>query len=86
MNKSIFKRTTFTKEDKELLSQVRALSVADDFVTNNAEYILVRTKTLSLPGNLDTFVISTSAHPGDEIFYTVSVDDVDLSVKDGGYF
>jgi hypothetical protein len=86
MNKSIFKRTTFTKEDKALLSQLRTLSTADNFVTDNAEFILVRTKTLSLPGNLDTFVINTSAHPGDEIFYTVDVDDVDLSIKDGGYF
>jgi hypothetical protein len=86
MKKSIFNRTTFTKQDKELLAQFHALSASSNFVADNAEFIMIRTKTLSLPGNLDTFVINTSAHPGDEIFYTVSVDEVDLSVKDGGYF
>jgi hypothetical protein len=86
MNRNIFNRTTFTKEDKELLSQFQTLSGVSDFVANNAEYILIRKNTLSLPGNLDTFVIDTSAHPDDEIFYTVSVDAVDLSFRDGGFF
>ena len=86
MQTNVFDRTVFTKEDKEMLSNLVALSGSLNYIGNNTQHILIRTNTLSLPGNLDTFVINTSAHPEDEIYYTVSVDRVDLSVRDGGFF
>jgi hypothetical protein len=86
MNKGIFDRVSFTKEDREMLNLLKTLSGVSDFVEDNVQHIMVRKKTLELPGNVDTFVIATSAHPDSEIFYTSSLDVVDLNTRDGGFF
>jgi hypothetical protein len=65
------------------------------FYLDNAPNILVRTNVSSEPGNVDTFVMSTSAKPEDQIVYKSNNDVVvinDLStivndpILDGGYF
>ena len=86
MQKNVFDRIPFTKEDKQLIQQLYSLSGSSQFAKNNAPYILMRVNTISLSDNVDTFVLSTSAHPDDTIFYTSTIDVVDLSVRDGGFF
>lgn len=83
---SVFDRRHFLSGDKELLSRFQSLSGSVDYVVNNLPYVLVRVNTVSLPGNLDTFILSTSAHPNDTIEYTSIVDIVDLTIRDGGLF
>lgn len=86
MNKGIFDRTIFTQKDKDLLNLFYNLSTSSQFVQDNAPYILMRVNTQSLPNNVDSFTISTSAHPDDTIMYTASADVVNLDTKDGGFF
>lgn len=86
MNKGIFDRVQFTAEDRANMDKLISLSASSDFVENNASHIVIRELVRSLPGNEETFVIYTSAHPGDTIEYTSNRDMVDLSRRDGGFF
>ena len=89
------KSLIFTAADRELLEELRA---AADFVEENSKHILLRVKTDSQPGNVDTFVFTTSGSD-DTITYTSNEDKVVLddlagdgvtsnSVEsiDGGFF
>ena len=84
--KDIFDRTIFTQKDKDLLDVFYSLSSSSEFFSENAPNILMRVNTESLSDNIDSFVISTSAHPDDTITYTSTFDAIDLSVRDGGFF
>lgn len=83
---SVFDRRHFLPEDKELLNRFLGLSGSVDYVVDNLPYALLRVNTISLSDNVDTFVLSTSAHPNDTIEYTAETDLVDLSIRDGGLF
>ena len=78
---SIFNRAIFTKQDQVLVQQ---LIQQTEFYAENAPNIVVRTNVSSLPGNVDTFVLTTSANPQDVIQYTSNEDIVALNVVDGG--
>lgn len=84
--KDIFNRTIFTQKDKDLLNLFYSLSTSSEFFNENAAYILLRANTVSLSDNTDSFVIYTSAHPDDTIVYTSTIDQVNLDVRDGGFF
>lgn len=49
-----------------------------NFIIQNAANIVLRKNTDSQPGNVDTFVLSTSGKPEDVIVYTSNVDVVTL--------
>ena len=83
---SIFNRRHFLKPDKELLTRFSSLSGSLTYVIDNLPYVLLRTNTISTSNNVDTFILSTSAHPNSTIEYTSETDLVDLSVRDGGTF
>ena len=68
-------RAFFTQKDRELLEQVQAAAA---FVEQNAPNILLRITTDSQPGNVDTFMITTSGRPEDVIIYTSNQDQVVL--------
>ena len=53
-------------------------SAALNFLTANASNILLRKLVNSQPGNIDSFVISTSGRPEDVILYTSNNDQVVL--------
>lgn len=86
MNKGIFDRTIFTQKDRDLLNLFYSLSTASEYFNENAPYMLMRVNTISLSDNTDTFVVTTSAHSDDTIFYTSESDVIDLDVRDGGFF
>ena len=75
--------------DRELAEQ---LIQKMQFYVDNAPNILLRKNTSSLPGNIDTFVMTTSGKPEDQIVYTSNKDVITLdsnmfdNVVDGGYF
>lgn len=75
--------TNFTQEDRDKITQLINQTV---FYAENAPNILLRKVISSLPGNIDSFVLSTSAKPEDVITYTSHTDEVDLNKVDGGYF
>jgi hypothetical protein len=72
---------TFTSADKRRLEELLA---AAQFVENNADNIMLRVNTNSQPGNIDTFVITTSGKPEDTIEYTSIKDRVVLDKLAGG--
>jgi hypothetical protein len=74
-------KAEFTVEDKKKLEQLLASA---EFVEKNAQNILLRTNVSSAPGNIDTFVITTSGKPEDTIEYTSSTDKVILDKLAGG--
>ena len=78
---SIFNRAIFTKSDQVLVQQ---LIQQTEFYAENAPNIVLRTNISSLPGNVDTFVLSTSANPEDVIQYTSNENAVALNVVEGG--
>jgi len=49
-----------------------------NFIIQNAANIVLRKNTDSQPGNIDTFVLSTSGKPEDVITYTSNTDVVTL--------
>ena len=60
----------FRQEDKDFIEQFRAQAT---FIGENADNILIRLNTLSVPDgneNVDTFVIATSGKPEDKLAYT----------------
>ena len=73
----------FTAEDKRKFDEVMSQAV---YIKNNAPDIMIRANTLTVPTNVDTFVISTSGKPEDVITYTSDTDVVDLNKVDAGYF
>ena len=62
--------------DKQFLAQVPA--ELRKFLVDNAPNILLRKPLSSEPGNIDTFVMSTSGKPEDVIFYQSNKDTVVL--------
>ena len=62
------------------------------FYTDNAPNILLRRTVSSLSGNIDSFVMTTSGRPEDQIVYTSNKDVVNIdpntfdNIVDGGYF
>lgn len=83
---SVFDRRHFLPSDKALLNRFLELSGSTNSVVNDLPHVLLRVNTISLPGNIDTFILSTSADPSDTIQYTSVNDVVDLSIRDGGFF
>jgi hypothetical protein len=90
---SIFKRKAFTAAHKQVLTTIRSLLTS----VENAPNVVFRVNTVSLSvdtslpehanhDDIDTFVITTSAHPENPIIYTSTKNIVDLSVRDGGFF
>ena len=79
------KNNIFTEEDR---AQLQQLLDQTQFYVDNAPNILLRVNTLSLSGNIDTFVMSTSAKPEDVVIYTANQDQFILNiwVIDGGSF
>ena len=73
----------FSEADRLLVQQ---LIDQTSFYSNNAQNILIRTLSSSQPGNIDSFVLATSAKPEDVIIYTSNTDKVDLNRLDGGFF
>lgn len=73
----------FSEADRLLVQQ---LIQQTSFYSNNAQNILIRTLSSSQPGNVDTFVLSTSAKPEDVIIITSDTDTVNLNQLDGGFF
>jgi hypothetical protein len=75
-------------EDYRLTLQraVTAIGFAEQFLIDNGGSIMYRTAT-GLPYGAKEFQISTLDHPNDVIVYdTLSGDDVDLMLLDGGLF
>ena len=80
------RRVVFTEADRLLVQQI-----AGDitFYTEHGPNILLRKLTSSISNsadNIDTFVLSTSAKPEDEIVYTSDTNKVDLNNVDAGFF
>lgn len=87
-----FVSSALNETDRRLME---GLQETMKFYLDNAANILVRTNVSSLPGNVDTFVMSTSGKPEDQIRYTSDKDVVVINelstivndpVLDGGYF
>lgn len=53
-----------------------------EFVNTNANDILLRKNTSSLPNNIDTFVMTTSGNPEDVIIYQSDQDVVTLGAEE----
>jgi hypothetical protein len=77
------KQTTFSDEDRQKIEQLIAQTA---FYVQNAPNILTRKLISSLPGNIDSFVISTSAAPNDTLEYTSDTDVITWNKLDGGFF
>jgi hypothetical protein len=77
--------SVLSEQDRILLEQINDRV---KFYKDNAPNILLRSNVSSLPGNVDTFVISTSGKPEDQIVYTSNEDVIDISpgILDGGRF
>lgn len=71
------------QNDRALVEQ---LVQQTQFFAENAPNILLRTNTMHLSNNVDTFVMHTSADPEDVIVYTSETDNFDLNVVNGGSF
>lgn len=92
----LFNRIPFTKEIKTLINGVSSISTltkienvlsATDFPLEEMPYIMMRDNTLSLPNNVDSFVIYTSANPYEKMKYTATDDTVRMNDQiDGGRF
>jgi hypothetical protein len=65
----------FTEEDRQLLQDVKEPAA---YVNTNAPNILLRKTLDSQPGNVDTFMLTTSGQPEDVIIYTSNKDTVVL--------
>lgn len=68
-------RLLFTPKDKQIL---RDAENAAAYVEANAPNILLRVLTDAQPGNVETFMITTSGQPQDVIVYTSNKDEVIL--------
>lgn len=91
-----FNRKPFRNVHKEALHTLHSLSS----VSTDAANIMIRANTMHVPlhedadipgreffdDDIDTFVITTSAHPENFIHYTSPTNVIDTSVNDGGYF
>lgn len=86
MKQNVFDRVPFTLAHNKLLSSISKANLQVKYVVDNAENILIRVNTVSLSGNVDTFVMDTSAQPNDEMVYTTDRDTLDLNQYDAGLF
>ena len=73
----------FNQSDRELLQN---LVQQTQFYIENAPHILLRTNTMHLSNNVDSFMMRTSADPEDVIIYTSEKDTYDLNIVDAGNF
>ena len=80
---SVSTPTTFTAEDRVRLQQ---LVEQTNFFNEHSGDILLRTQVISTSGNVDTFVLTTSAHPEDVIVYTSENDEFNANIVNGGEF
>lgn len=72
-----------SQNDRALVEQ---LVQQTQFFAENAPIILLRTNTIHLSDNVDTFVMRTSGAPEDVITYTSEADKFDVNVVNGGQF
>jgi hypothetical protein len=72
-----------TQTDRSLLEQLVQQTA---FYAENAPHILLRTNTLHLSNNVDSFMMTTSADPEDVIVYTSETDNFNLNIVNGGQF
>ena len=89
MTRNILDRVPLTFHRKQAITSLAALSAAKQFVEQRAAYILTRSNTVGTVEeiNLDSFVITTSANPTDELLYeTLNDQPHDMSKLDGGFF
>jgi hypothetical protein len=82
----IFDRAFLTKNTQDNLNRILELSSFTKSLSFAPEFIALRVNTSSTGNNIDSFVISTSSNPTDQLIYTSQTDVVDLNVRDGGYF
>lgn len=71
----------FRQEDKDFIEQFRAQAT---FIGENADNILIRLNTLSIPDgkeDRDTFVIATSGKPEDKLTYTSDTNRVEIAAR-----
>lgn len=94
---SVFDRAFFDDSARSQLNQVFGLSSFVESLSYGSEFIALRihvdsaedsskASLDSTEDNVDSFVISTSSNPTDQIIYVSPADVVDLSVRDGGFF
>ena len=90
---SVFDRAFYTDSAKSQLNHVFGLSSFVESLSYGSEFIALRIHvdsaedgSDSTEDNVDSFVISTSSNPTDQIVYVSPTDVVDLNVRDGGFF
>lgn len=83
---SVFDRAFYTDSAKSQLNRVFGLSSFVESLSYGPEFIALRANIDSTGDNVDSFVISTSSNPTDQIIYVSPADVVDLNVRDGGFF
>ena len=74
MEESIFDRTFFTAEHRQLLDSLYKSLSSVELTIQNAGNVLLTTKTTVLSGDLRTFVATTSSSPNDAIVYLANQD------------
>jgi hypothetical protein len=92
----LFQRVPFTKDIKNKFSAVNQLTAFQNIEQalsgtslplEDVPHVMVRINTESLAPNIDTFVITTSAHPNEIMKYTADTDTVTMNDEiDGGFF
>lgn len=84
---NVFDRVFFDETAKSKSDLIQSnLSSFVNMLSYDPEFVALRITTDSLTGNIDSFMITTSSNPNEQIIYTSPTDLVDLNVKDGGYF
>lgn len=94
VNNNIFNRIPFTKNVKNRLTNATPLTAlknleialsGTDLPPEDVPRMMSRLNTESLPGNIDTFIIFTSADPAEKLKYTATDDVVIMNDSiDGG--
>ena len=83
---NVFDRTFYSTDNQKRLNGVLELSSFTESLSFAPEFVALRVNTSSSVDNVDSFVISTSSNPTDQLIYTSPTDLVDLNVRDGGFF
>ena len=83
---NVFDKAFFDKRAKNQMNQIFSLSSFVESLSYGPEFVALRVNTDSSIDNTDSFVISTSSNPTDQITYVSPNDVVDLNVRDGGFF
>ncbi len=92
----LFQRVPFTRDIKNKFSAVNQLTAFQNIEQalsgtslppEDIPHVMVRINTESLAPNIDTFVITTSAHPNEKMKYTADTDAITMNDDvDGGFF